>query len=114
MKPGPYNLDLYRGDTYEWHFVLWRDVGKTVPFDLTGWTPKAEIRDRPGGTVLVTLDLTVDATVVENNALIMTLDKTQAATGPKGVWDLQLDDGTEVATILAGTVKSTADVTDST
>lgn len=114
MQPGKYDLILYRGDTYEWKFLLWMDAGKVQPFDLTGWTPKAEIRDKPGGTVLVTLDVTLDPDPPGHNGLIMTLDKTQAATGPKGVWDLQITDGTEVSTVLAGAVKSTADVTDST
>ena len=35
MRPGTYDLDLYRGDSYAWEFHLWDDEAKTAATDLT-------------------------------------------------------------------------------
>lgn len=111
MTPGAYPLTLYRGDTYTWRFVLWTDEAKTIPADLVGVTVKAEIRDKPGGATIIPL-----ACVVEMpNAILATLNAASSALLPLvGAWDLQLTyaEG-EVATILAGMVTTTPDVTDS-
>lgn len=109
--PGNYPLKLYRGDTYRWQFKLWDDAEKTIPTDLTGVTPKAEIRDKPSGTVKAT----IACTVVAPNIIDAVLSAADCALLPaKGQWDLQLTytDG-DVATVLAGTVDVTLDVTDS-
>jgi hypothetical protein len=111
MMPGNYALNIYRGDDHAWRFVLWQDAAHTVPMDLTGYIVEAEVRDRPGGTVitnaviLVTLPNTVD--------VVLDHDATRALP-PSGRWDLQLTDaGGRIATILAGAVKVTGDVTES-
>ena len=57
--PGAYDLEVYRGDTYEWIFTLWANTARTDPVDLTGATVAAEIRDRPAGTAIVPLTTTV-------------------------------------------------------
>lgn len=112
MMPGPFSLNIYRGDTHAWRFVLWQDAGRTLPVDLTGIAVKAEIRDRHAGTVIqaialvVTLPNIIDAslTAAETAQLIAS-----------GAWDLQLTDlNGWVSTILAGSVKVVADITDST
>jgi hypothetical protein len=112
MTPGTYPLALYRGDTYHWQFLLWEDAGKTVPYDLTGVTVKSEIRDRFGGSQIVSLTCVVTLP----NSVDVDLDAAASATLPlAGVWDLQLTyPSAEVATVLAGPVNVTADVTDST
>lgn len=112
MTPGKCPLSLYRGDTYAWRFVFWTDPEKTVPADLTGVTPKAEIRDKPGGTVIVPL-----ACVVElPNVITAKLDAPASALLPStAAWDLQLTfPNGDVATALAGPVAVTPDITDST
>jgi hypothetical protein len=111
MTPSTYALDLYRGDTYHWSFVLWDDTDKTVPHDLTGVVVKAEIRDRPGGSVVSPLALTV----ILPNTIDAAMDAAQSAQLPDaGVWDLQLTyPDNFVATVLAGDVTVTPDVTDS-
>lgn len=109
--PGAYSLSLYRGDTYRWQFKLWDDADKTVPTDLTGVTPKAEIRDKPSGVVKASLA----CTIVVPNIIDALLSAADCGNLPaKGVWDLQLTyaDG-DIATVLAGSVDVTADVTDS-
>jgi hypothetical protein len=112
MTPGVYNLALYRGDTYRWQFLLWADVAKTEPADLTDVTVKAEIRDKPGGAIITPLPCTITAPniidAVLSSAACQALDA-------KGSWDLQLTYASgDVATVLAGAVTVTADVTDST
>lgn len=110
--PGTYNLTLYRGDSYAYQFVVWNDPEKTDPADLTGVIPKAEIRDKSGGTAIMELVCTVEAPNIVHVAL--TADLWLPWSQTKGVWDLQLTYATgEVITIVAGTVSVTADVTDS-
>jgi hypothetical protein len=110
--PGQYPMKLYRGDTYRWQFVLRDDEGKTQPTDLTGVVPKAEIRDKPSGAIKATIGCTITAPNIID-AVLLAADC--ALLPAKGAWDLQLTyaDG-DVATVLAGTVDVTLDVTDST
>lgn len=109
--PGNYPLKLYRGDTYRWQFKLWDDVEKTIPTDLSGVTPKAEIRDKPSGVVKATITTSITAP----NIIEATLPAAACANLPaKGAWDLQLTYANgDVSTVLAGTVDVTLDVTDS-
>lgn len=113
MTPARFSLDVYRGDTASWEFILWHDADRTQPIDLTGVTPKAEIRDRPGGTLMLELPLTITLpNVIEAD---LSRDDSLKLTRHKGVWDLQLtlpDD--RVATVIAGHVFIKASVTDST
>jgi hypothetical protein len=111
MTPGDFPLTLYRGDSYRWSFLLWTDTAKTQPADLTGVMPKAEVRDKPGGAKVVALD----CAVVVPNTVTMSLDAASSALLPlAGVWDLQLTyPNGDVATVLAGVVLVTPDVTDS-
>lgn len=111
--PAAYALEVYRGDTYQWQFVLWQDAAQTIPYDLSTVTAKAEIRDQPGGLLIVPLTLTV----ILPNAIEATLDAAHSSQlpVPGAFWDLQLTSATGwVTTVIAGAVKVTADVTDST
>jgi hypothetical protein len=112
MTPGIFNLNLYRGDTYRWQFKLWTDAEKTDPADLADVTVEAEIRDKPGGSKITPLA----CTVTEPNIIDAVLSSSACqGLDPKGSWDLQLTYASgDVATVLAGTVIVTADVTDST
>ena len=111
VKPGTYNLDLYKGDSYQWRFRLWADPMFSVPIDLTGATVKSEIRDKSGGSTIVALECVIE----EPNTVFATLSPADSALCPAaGVWDLQITypAGT-VSTALAGSVAVTPDVTDS-
>ena len=58
MKPGACDLEVYRGDTARWQFLLWADKEKTTPTDLTGATVDAEIRStsgKPEGAITCTV-----------------------------------------------------------
>ena len=111
MTPGVFPLVLYRGDSYRWSFVLWADTAKTVPADLTGVVAKSQIRDKPAGATVVNMLCAVTLP----NIIAMTLDATSSQSlPPAGVWDLQLTYAAgDVATVLAGVVTVTPDVTDS-
>jgi len=112
MTPATFALKIYKGDTYSWSFTLWQDRARNTPVDLTGVTPKAEIRDRPGGALALALPVTITLP----NVIVADLSRDDSLRLERrnGVWDLQLtlDDGT-VATVVAGHVFVTASVTDS-
>lgn len=110
MIPGNLPLTLYRGDTGRWQFKLWTDAAKTVPADLTDATAAAQIRDKPGGENVTELA----CSVTPPNIIDMTLTAAQSALlPPAGAWDLQLTytGSGDVATVLAGKVIVTSDVT---
>lgn len=111
MTPGSFPLALYRGDSYRWSFLLWTDTAKTIAADLVGVVAKAQIRDKPAGATVINMT----CAIVQPNTVTMTLDAASSQTLPLvGVWDLQLTyaEG-DVATVLAGGVTVTPDVTDS-
>ena len=108
--PGCWDLQIYRGDTGRWSFLLWADAAKTVPVDLAASTAAAQIRSAPGGTVFADFSCSISATnrvdVVLPAALSATLKPARA------YWDLQITDGIgNVMTVLAGKVSIAADVT---
>jgi hypothetical protein len=112
MMPGTFPLAIYRGDTSAWTFVLWGDEAKTEPVDLSLYAVKAEIRDRPGGSTVVPLALIVTLPNEIDASLSPAASRVLPASGR---WDLQLTDQTgRIMTILAGPVKVTGDITDST
>lgn len=111
MQPGKYDLALYRGDTYQWRFRLWRDEQQAEPVDLAGCTVRAEIRDKSAGRFIIELPLVV----LLPNVVDMRVEPAMYKTCPaRGVWDLQIvfPDAT-VHTPIYGTVQVTGDVTDS-
>lgn len=109
MIPGSFPLRIYHGDTYHWNILIWSDSGKTQPADLTGVTPKAEIRDKTRATILATFL----CSIIEPNTIDMELTAS-ASDGltQSGFWDLQLTySNGDVSTILSGQVTVIWDVT---
>jgi hypothetical protein len=120
MLPGKYDLKLYRGDSYSWSFVLWHDVDKTDPVDLTGATVAAQLRNKSGGETVIDLVCTVVSTPSppRTNTVRVDLDAALWDNAPglaAGVWDLEITypDGF-VQTVVGGKVTATGDVTNST
>jgi hypothetical protein len=115
MTPGSFPLHLYRGDTYRWRFNLWTDTAGTVAADVSGVTAKAEIRDKPGGSAITQLTCTVESGEGSSAVLVELTAEACHSLPAAGAWDLQLTyTSGDVATVLAGVVTVTADVTDST
>ena len=112
MGPAIFDLILYRGDSYGYRFKLWQDAEKTIPFDLAGATVIAEIRNKPGGTMITPLD----ATIVEPNFVDLKITSEMSkASVPSGLWDLEITFATgEVNTPVKGSVSVTADISGST
>jgi hypothetical protein len=110
MMPGSCNLNIYRGDTKRWQFVLWIDVAKTQAADLTGVTANATIRDKVLGSSYA---LALSCTVTLPNTIDMVLIAEQSRAMPAvGVWDLQLTyPSGDIYTVLKGEVIVTQDVT---
>jgi len=109
--PGRYDLNLYRGDSYTWRFILWDDDAQTVPTDLTGATVKAEIREKSAGTHVVILT----PIITQPNIIDISMTPAMYVDCPvKGVWDFQITypDG-KVHSPIYGDVVVTGDVTDS-
>ena len=109
MTPGRLPLSLYRGDTYRWQFSLWLDTAQTLPADLTGAIATSQLRDRTGGTLIVSLT----CTIVLPNIIDAVLSATDCAELPSsGAWDMQVTYASgDVATVLAGPVNVVSDVT---
>jgi hypothetical protein len=114
MTPGDYPLELYRGDSRRWRFSFSSKSpsGVVTPFNLTGVTPKAEIRDKPtGGKLIAPLTCTLTLPNVVDVALLAEDSKQLLS---KGAWDLQFTYASgDVLTFIAGAVTATGDVTDS-
>jgi len=105
--PAAVDLVLYAGD----YFRVTIDVtdGANGPVDLTGQTPKAQIRTTTDAAApLAEFAATVDGNTV---ALVLTSDQTTDLPAA-AVWDVQLSDPADVVTTLAfGKVTTTAEVT---
>lgn len=112
MRPAPYSLVLYRGDTARYQFRLWADTAKTVPCDLTGVRAAAQVMDKPSGTAILDFVCTVTLPNIVDVVLPANVSRNLPTKG--GVWDLQLTyPSLDVVTVLAGKVCVTADVTES-
>jgi hypothetical protein len=110
MTPGFYALQLYQGDSYHWQFAFYDDAAMTVASDLTGVTPAAQIRDRPGGVLVCSLTCTLTLPNVIDVFLSAALSADILCSS--AAWDLQLLYASgDVATPLAGPVAVTPDVT---
>jgi len=108
--PACFDLEIYRGDTGTWAFLLWKDALKTVPVDLTGVTVTAQMRAGPNGQVLADFVCTV---AVPNRIDMVLGPNLSAALSPvRAMWDLQLlYPSGDVSTVLAGRTSVVADVT---
>lgn len=87
------------------------------PHDLATASPRMKIKDKVGGTTLLTSEgLTTTITLsVDNSAKTITVvidaDVTEALTWTKGVFDLEVEEGTVVYALLTGAVSVTKEVT---
>lgn len=113
MIPGEYDIVIYQGDTYYGPLVTLPDLsGFGGPADLTTATVTAQLRAKEADidplasfTVLI-----VDA-ALRKVRLTLSTAQTTALTVKKGVWDLQVAEGTWIGTPLRGAVEIRKQVT---
>lgn len=114
LHPGTYSFSVYRGDTYEWWFIIKAydpASGALVPVDTSGWRFKAEIRVSPDAPLMASLQEMARDDAAGTIAMRLTNDQSRLITS-SGVWDLEaiLPDGW-VRTVLRGQVTLVTDVT---
>lgn len=88
----------------------------TTPVDLAGYTARMTIKDKVGGTELMSLTTVNGRIVIDNTNKTITLELAEAdvnaITWSKGVYDLELKSpGGKVTTLLYGSVAVTKEVT---
>jgi hypothetical protein len=106
--PNPYNLQVYRGDSAAWRFILWTDEAHSQAVDLSNATAMAQMRDTPDSQNVIGLLCTITLP----NIVDVSLDSGDSNNAVSGQWDLQLSyPGGTIATVVAGSVLVTPDVT---
>jgi len=105
------DLSIIRGDDYRVMITL---TSNGTPFDLTGYTAKAQIRPSTAASAVLYAEFTATVESPATDGVIkLELDNTTtgALTG-NGVWDLQItDSGGWVTTVASGAVTLVPDVT---
>lgn len=114
--PDPVDINIYRGATWVMEVILIDGTGQAV--DITGYTPKMEIRKASDDTLVETPTPTVISaaggsfkfalTGAETLAMVLT---PPAAGGVKLVYDAWLLSGSENVAIFEGLVKVYKNVT---
>lgn len=122
MQPAQCDIQVYRGDYFEMTLRLRSGTvtaGGYTPgpyLNLTGWTPKAEIRanqDAPGAPLATFTAEILDQTDIPGGVhLSLPTAQSAALSVATAVWDVQLTDTqARVYTYLRGAVTVTKDVT---
>jgi len=122
MQPAQCDIQLYRGDYFEMTLRLREGTFNGTAYtpgaylDLTGWTPKSEIRatvDTTGSAMAtLTAELLDQGTIPGGVHLSLPAAQSAGLTAASAVWDVQLTNPEgHVYTYLRGTVTITKDVT---
>ncbi|WP_214327862.1 hypothetical protein [Nonomuraea sediminis] len=111
---GTYHLKIDQGATLD-RLITWKNAAG-VPYDITGWTAKMQIRDRAGGTLYATLDSANGSIALGGAAgtirLLATAATTSSWTWTLGRYDLELTDGSsQVTRLLEGLARLSPEVT---
>ena len=113
LKPVRLDLHLRAGDSYARSVQIQEPDG--TPTNLAGYTPRAHVRDRPGGTLLAVLATSIvgdPANGTVSYALTATQTRSLGELEPVMVWDLELDAGdTRTTTVADGYVSVCPEVT---
>jgi hypothetical protein len=104
--PDEYKMVCWRGATFRQHFVLYDGTVDDGPRDLTGYTAKLTIRNKPGGTVLQALTTENDGILLGDADgtidLYISDEDTAAFTWRTGVYDLLLTSSSGTDPLLYG------------
>jgi hypothetical protein len=111
MNPAPRDLELYRRDDYTHVLTFTDNANPPGAMPLTGYTFKAEIRDRQnGGQLLATFD--VDTSQAAQGIITISLPGSAVQWPDEAFWDLQVTaPGGSMQTWLAGAITLSGDVT---
>lgn len=117
MIPATVDLKIYKGDTANVYFRVRIRNSDGTPgayVDLTGGTPKAQIRaSTSSNTVIVEFTATLDDQGARPGGVLLTLSAAETAgvAASTGVWDAQVTLAGVVTTYIGGKVTFTEDVT---
>lgn len=90
MIPGEYNITMTRGCVRP--LIEIQLIGGNGPFDLTGYTPAAQVRVEPGGDVILDLEPVVsDAAQGKIQTAEFTDEETMQYVAGVYHWDLTLE-----------------------
>lgn len=117
VRPAHYDLDIYQGATFRWHFT-WRDPLTKLPINLTGFKARMQARlridspDPPLITMTTEDGHIVLGAGVPNFRAVMSAEETKALNFDKAPYDLELQapDGT-VTRLFAAQVRLHPEVT---
>lgn len=89
MLPASLDLVIFRDVTFSLG-INCLDVNNS-PVDITGWTPYAQARDKPGGRLIIDLAPTISGSPV-NGAVVISLSSAQTSALEHGtfVWDFHM------------------------
>lgn len=104
------NISIYKGDTYT-HEVSIKDSSNTA-IDISGRTYLAQVR-RTASSTDVVLTFTSTVTDAEGGVLQLSLTSDQTSNLQSGnyTYDLQETNGSNVLTLMYGSITVTGDVT---
>lgn len=107
--PGSYSFGYYRGDTAE--FVIRPKTANGGTFDLAGYTAAFTIANIPGPTGTQTAAIAAVNTTTD--IVTCTITPAVGRTLPAGiyVYDVQITNGTQIFTLLNGSISVTNDIT---
>ena len=103
-RPAAANLDLYQGDTFSAVVTIVGENG-TPPPDITGWDVTAQIRSDIADRAGVAATFTATISAPQQILLSLSAAETGGLSAGGYRWDLELDNGGVVTTVLAGAVR---------
>lgn len=94
MTTVPFNITIYRGITFDSFIVkCYEDDALTIPKDITGWTPWAEIRTEPDEALILNLNPFIsNAAIGEVTIPAVPDEQTILLTDGKNKWDFTMED----------------------
>jgi len=111
--PGSYNFNYYRGDTFQ--FVIRPKTANGGAFDLAGYTSIFTIANIRGSGATQYSNAQGMTAVVNASTDIVTCTITPAGgnllSAGTYVYDVEITDGTQVYTLLTGSITVTDDIT---
>jgi hypothetical protein len=107
--PGSYSFNYYRGDTAQ--FVVRPKTANGETFDLTGYSAAFTIANQSGPSGTQTAAVTVVNTTTDIVTCTITPAIGRTLSAGTYVYDVQITNGTQIYTLLAGSITVTNDIT---